>query len=51
MLDKADDDKERDRLLFSFTHADQDRKIIFGMETTTPEGRAEFKREYKFFLN
>ena len=26
--------------------ADQDRKIIFGMDTTTPEGRAEFKREY-----
>ena len=47
MLNKADDDKERDRLLWSFTHADQDRKVIFGMDTTTPEGRATFKREYE----
>lgn len=47
MLNNPDDDKERDRLLWSFNHADQERKVIFGMDTTTPEGRAAFKKEYE----
>lgn len=31
--------------VFSFTHADQDHKFVFGIDTTTPEGRAQFKKE------
>lgn len=46
MLENKDSDKERDRLLYSFTHADQDRNVLFGMDTTTEEGRAQFREEY-----
>lgn len=31
--------------VFSFTHGDQDHKFIFGIDTTTPEGREQFKKE------
>lgn len=43
----ADDEKARDRALYSFTHANQDTHIIFGIDTTTPEGREQFKAEYE----
>jgi len=46
MLENNENERERDRLLYSFTHADQDRRITFGMDTTTPEGQAEFRAEY-----
>jgi hypothetical protein len=35
------DNVERD--VFSFTHADQEHRFIFGMDTTTPEGKVAFK--------
>jgi len=38
------DDKEN--VLYSFTHADQDQAIIFGIDTTTEEGRIAFKKEF-----
>ena len=47
MLQNKDDDKARDRLLHSFTYADQDQGIIFGIDTTTEEGRKKFREEYE----
>lgn len=35
-----------DKTLYSFTYADQERNMIFGIDTTTPEGREEFKKEW-----
>ena len=32
--------------LYSFTHANQDTPLMFGMDTTTPEGRELFEKEY-----
>jgi len=32
--------------LYSFTQANQDQQIVFGIDTTTEEGRAQFKAEY-----
>lgn len=46
MLTDAENERERDRLLYSFTHASQDQNVIFGIDTTTEEGREHFKREY-----
>lgn len=46
MLENANDDKERDRVLHSFTYSDQDKQTVFGLDTTTPEGRAAFQKEY-----
>lgn len=46
LLDNKENDRERDRHLYSFTHADQDRRIAFGIDTTTPEGAAAFKEEF-----
>lgn len=43
MLENSDDDKERDRVLHSFTHSDQDQQMTFGIDTTTAEGREAFK--------
>lgn len=39
------DDPEKN--LFSFTHANQEQSLIFGIDTTTPEGREEFKKEWE----
>jgi hypothetical protein len=39
------DDPEK--TLHSFTHADQEHKMIFGMDTTTEEGREAFKSEWE----
>jgi hypothetical protein len=38
------DDLEKN--VYSFTYGDQDPKFIFGIDTTTPEGREEFKKEW-----
>jgi hypothetical protein len=38
------DDKEKN--LYSFTNADQESEMIFGIDTTTAEGRAEFEKEW-----
>lgn len=46
MLADPTDDAERERTLHSFCHADQDRAVIFGMDTSTEEGRAAYKAEY-----
>jgi hypothetical protein len=35
-----------DRTLYSFTHANQDTPLIFNIDTTTAEGREEFKKEW-----
>ena len=35
-----------DEELYSFTHANQDTHMIFGMDTTTEEGRKLFEKEY-----
>lgn len=32
--------------LYSFTHGDQEQRVIFGIDTTTKEGREAFKKEY-----
>jgi hypothetical protein len=39
------DDPEK--TLYSFTHADQEHKMLFGMDTTTEEGREAFKAEWE----
>jgi len=36
-----------EEVLYSFTHADQATQINFGLDTTTPEGRAAWTREYE----
>lgn len=46
LLENEDDQQELNRKLYSFTYADQDDRVLFGMDTTTPEGRAAFKREH-----
>jgi len=33
--------------LYSFTQANQDQQIVFGIDTTTEEGRAQFKAEWE----
>lgn len=34
-------------VLYSFTHANLDQQIVFGIDTTTEEGRAAYKAEYE----
>jgi len=46
MLQDNDDTAERDKLLYSFNHANQDQALVFGIDTSTEEGRAQFKAEY-----
>jgi hypothetical protein len=46
MLNDPNDERERDRVLHSFTHADQEQPIVFGIDTTTAEGREQFKKEW-----
>jgi len=45
-LQNENDEREQHRRLHSFTHANQDRNIDFGIDTTTPEGREAFKAEW-----
>ena len=35
-----------EEVLYSFTHANLDQQIVFGIDTTTEEGRAAYKAEY-----
>lgn len=44
---EADTESERDRMLYSFTHANQDQAIMFGLDTRTPEGQEAFRKEYE----
>ncbi len=46
LLDE-ENDAERDRVLYSFTHANQDQHIMFGMDSRTPEGQEAFRAEYE----
>lgn len=46
-LTEGNDEREKDRALFSFTHANQDRGILFGLDTTTPEGAEAYRKEYE----
>jgi len=46
-LTETNDEREKERALYSFTHANQDRQLMFGMDTTTPEGQDEYRREYE----
>lgn len=36
-----------EEVLYSFTNGDQDQQIVFGIDTTTEEGRLQFKQEYE----
>lgn len=36
-----------DKTLYSFTHANQNKHIVFGKDTRTPEGRAEFDQAFE----
>lgn len=36
-----------EEVLYSFTNGDQDQQIVFGIDTTTEEGRLQFKEEYE----
>jgi hypothetical protein len=38
--------QNKDEELYSFTHANQDTPLMFGMDTSTPEGRELFEKEY-----
>lgn len=40
------DTAQRDELLYSFTYGDQEQQYNFGIDTTTEEGRAQYKAEY-----
>jgi hypothetical protein len=44
---EEDTEAERDKRLYSFTWANQDSAIMFGMDTRTPEGAAAFQKEYE----
>lgn len=46
MLEDPTSEKERAKVLHSFTHSDQDKDVIFGLDTSTPEGREAFQKEY-----
>ena len=47
MLENNESEAEREKKLHSFTYADQQSKIVFGMDTATEEGRAAFRAEYE----
>jgi len=40
------DPEQKEDLLYSFTHADQSQEINFGIDTSTEEGRAQYKAEF-----
>jgi len=46
MLANENDDREQHKRLHSFTAGDQVRELDFGIDTTTPEGREAFKKEW-----
>lgn len=47
MFKNAEDEKERFKVLHSFTHANQELPLIFGIDTTTEEGRRQFKADFE----
>jgi hypothetical protein len=36
-----------EKVLYSFTHADQDQEMLFGVDTTTEEGREVWRKEWE----
>ena len=40
------DIENRDEILYSFTQGDQETPIDFGIDTTTEEGRKQFKADF-----
>lgn len=46
ILANPEDEKERFKTLYSFTHANQEYPLVFGIDTTTAEGRKAFKAEF-----
>lgn len=46
LVENPNDEREIARKLHSFTHANQNATINWGIDTTTPEGREQFKREW-----
>jgi hypothetical protein len=46
-MTETTDEREKERALFSFTHANQDKPLVFGMDTATPEGQAAYRAEYE----
>lgn len=47
IFDNPDDEAERFKKLHSFTHANQDFPLIFGIDTSTEEGRKQFQAEFE----
>ena len=47
LFENPEDEKERFKKLHSFTHANQEYPLIFGIDTTTEEGRKQFKAEFE----
>jgi hypothetical protein len=43
--------KDPDANLYSFAHANQNEQLVFGVDTTTPEGREWFKKEWESFAD
>lgn len=46
LLENEHDEREQNRRLHSFTNSNQDTNINWGIDTSTPEGRAQFKEEW-----
>lgn len=46
MLQDKNSEQERNNLLHSFTHSDQDQDLWLGIDTSTEEGRAKFRKEH-----
>lgn len=46
LLQNEADQREANKRLHSFTHANQVRDLDYGIDTTTPEGREAFKAEW-----
>jgi len=47
MLENPESEAEREKKLHSFTYADQQSKVVFGMDTATEEGRAAYREQYE----
>lgn len=47
MLENNESEAEREKKLHSFTYADQQSKVVFGMDTATEEGRAAYREQYE----
>jgi hypothetical protein len=47
VFENPEDEKERFKRLFSFTHANQEFPLMFGIDTSTEEGRKQFRAEHE----